>query len=374
VTGRRVPASTGVPRADSAASRLERPVTDSGVHENASRSHNDARTDPSARVTRRAARVSVVIPLYNKARSIDRTIRSILAQTVSDFEIIVVDDGSTDEGPMIVEGFHDSRIVVVRQANLGEGAARNRGIRTATSDLVAFCDADDEWMPTFLETIFILERKFPTCAVFATAYLMREPGGRRLAPPSPTPTAPYAMADSYFSAAAKYGTPWCASSVAVRRDAILSTGGFPTNAAVGADLLAWARLAARYSIATATVPQAIFDLRGPYPARPVRTPDVPDVVGAELHQMVRSSARPRRRAMRRYVGAWHRARAKMYLYHGRRSEVVGESLRSLRFAPFDWRVYLIAAFALLPRAAQDRGLRIFGRRKAAHVVRRSMTT
>ena len=89
--------------------------------------------------------------MYNKGELVGRSIRSILGQTYSDFEIIVVDDGSTDNGIEIVRGFKDDRIKLISQENAGPGAARNAGIKAANTEYIAFLDADDEWYPWFLE-------------------------------------------------------------------------------------------------------------------------------------------------------------------------------------------------------------------------------
>lgn len=97
------------------------------------------------------ATVDVIIPLYNKARTIERTIRSIQEQTFTDWKLIVVDDGSTDDSPQRVQQFEDERINLIRQENAGPGNARNRGIAEATADYVAFLDADDQWYPWYLE-------------------------------------------------------------------------------------------------------------------------------------------------------------------------------------------------------------------------------
>ena len=97
------------------------------------------------------ARVDVIVPLYNKGKYIRRTLNSILAQTWGDFEVIVVDDGSTDDGPAVVSACSDGRIRLIRQANQGPGAARNHGIRLSNAPYLTFLDADDEWLPDFLE-------------------------------------------------------------------------------------------------------------------------------------------------------------------------------------------------------------------------------
>ena len=97
------------------------------------------------------ALITVIIPMYNKGELIVRAIRSIQFQTFQDFDIIVVDDGSTDNGADIVKKIGDDRIRLIQQKNAGPGAARNTGINATESEYVAFLDADDEWYPWFLE-------------------------------------------------------------------------------------------------------------------------------------------------------------------------------------------------------------------------------
>ncbi len=103
-----------------------------------------------------SVRVSVVVPLYNKSAWIDRCLDSIERQSFGDFEVIVVDDGSTDDGARKVE--NRSGIRLIRQANAGPGAARNRGVREARGELIAMLDADDAWDPAYLaESVRILD-------------------------------------------------------------------------------------------------------------------------------------------------------------------------------------------------------------------------
>ncbi|MDD5303369.1 MAG: glycosyltransferase family A protein, partial [Elusimicrobia bacterium] len=125
-------------------------------------------------------KVSVVIPLYNKGPHIARALDSVLAQSVRDFEIVVVDDASTDGGAEIVRRHHDRRIRLVGRDKPGPGghAARNAGIKAAAAPLIAFLDADDTWEPQYLETILRMRKAYPQAGAYATAYRIYDRGGR----------------------------------------------------------------------------------------------------------------------------------------------------------------------------------------------------
>lgn len=117
-------------------------------------------------------KVSIVIPLYNKAPHIERALDSIGAQTFSDFEVIVVDDGSTDAGASVVARYRDHRIRLITQSNAGPGPARNAGIAEAQGKFIAFLDADDEWLPTYLEeSVRTLEEMGTDVAAISSGYL-----------------------------------------------------------------------------------------------------------------------------------------------------------------------------------------------------------
>jgi hypothetical protein len=122
-------------------------------------------------------KVSVIIPLYNKAPYIARAVRSVLTQTWRDFELLVVDDGSTDGSSQEVARLADPRLRLLSQANAGPGAARNRGLAEARGEYVAFLDADDEWRPDFLAyNLALLEQAGPRVAVVAAGYLQGPEG------------------------------------------------------------------------------------------------------------------------------------------------------------------------------------------------------
>jgi len=116
--------------------------------------------------------VSVIVPLYNKQKYVVRALDSITRQTFSEIEVIVIDDGSTDGGAEVACAYGDPRVRVLRQANAGPGAARNRGLTEAKGDLIAFLDADDEWMPAYLEScVRAFEELGPEVATVTFGYV-----------------------------------------------------------------------------------------------------------------------------------------------------------------------------------------------------------
>jgi glycosyltransferase involved in cell wall biosynthesis len=109
--------------------------------------------------------VSVVIPAYNQAQYLTEAIQSVLAQTYRDFEIIVVDDGSTDDTPIVAKQFSDA-VRYVRQDNQGLAGARNTGIHQAQGKYIGLLDSDDQWLPAFLETMMALIEQHPDATVY----------------------------------------------------------------------------------------------------------------------------------------------------------------------------------------------------------------
>ena len=114
--------------------------------------------------------ISIIIPLYNKAHTIINTLNTVINQSYKDFEIIIVNDGSTDNGVEIISNsFNDSRIKIFNQTNSGVSIARNNGAKHATGEWIVFLDADDEWMPNFLETIYKIINSYPKADMIGTA-------------------------------------------------------------------------------------------------------------------------------------------------------------------------------------------------------------
>ena len=193
--------------------------------------------------------VSVVIPLYNKRLYIERTLMSVLAQTFNDFEVLVVDDGSTDEGGKIVESMVDPRIRLIRQKNAGVSTARNRGISEARAEYVAFLDGDDEWKPEFLNTVWKLHNTFQHAETFATSFEVRYPNRTRSVQHFELPYACVLSLTRYIDCCVNAGSPICSSAVMVSKHVLERIGCFPIGRARGEDLDTWFRLAAEAPIA-----------------------------------------------------------------------------------------------------------------------------
>ena len=115
--------------------------------------------------------ISVVIPVYNKEKFIENTIYSVLNQTLSDFELIIVDDSSTDKSLSIIDSIKDKRIKTYSIKNSGVSKSRNYGVEKSTSNLIAFLDADDLWKNNHLEQLYKLYLENPNCGMYAMSYI-----------------------------------------------------------------------------------------------------------------------------------------------------------------------------------------------------------
>jgi hypothetical protein len=193
---------------------------------------------------------SVIIPLYNKELEIERSLLSVMRQTETDFEVIVVNDGSSDRSLAAAMRVSDPRIRIYTQPNAGKSAARNRGIAEAKSEIVAFLDADDEWEPHFLAEIQELRRLHPNAGGYATAFWV-DKGNQKIHRHRTCGVPRHSwrgILPNYFRTR---GTVW-SSAVAVKKDAFSKAGLFRPEVPMGEDLEMWARLAAFYPIAYST--------------------------------------------------------------------------------------------------------------------------
>lgn len=193
---------------------------------------------------------SVIIPLYNKATRIKSTIESVLGQTEQDFELIIVDDGSTDESASVVKKIQSGKIRLIQQKNSGVAAARNCGIRSSYGEYITFLDADDIWLPNFLETINKLTEKFPNAGLLCPSYCVNY-GDRTVYPQfrSVEDTESHLVKDFLEMATAPFWV--CNSScVAIRRETIFEMEyWFPEGETVYEDFDFWIRIGTKSEVA-----------------------------------------------------------------------------------------------------------------------------
>lgn len=197
-------------------------------------------------------RFSVVVPLYNKQAYVGDTLASIAAQSHPPLEVIVVDDGSTDDSATVVRGANLPGLRLIAQANAGAGAARNRGIAEASGEWIAFVDADDLWLGDHLATLAGLVRAYPEADVVSAGYVRAT---RAAAPATVSvrrPCAPLGLVDFL----AEQGRV-CASTIAVRTATLRACGGFTTRFP-GEDLELWTRLALDHRFAIHPYVTAVY--------------------------------------------------------------------------------------------------------------------
>lgn len=201
---------------------------------------------------------SVVVPLYNKAPHIAKAIESVLNQTVSPVQLIVVDDGSTDNGSDIVERYAAEGVQLVRQTNQGESAARNAGVHLCTMPYIAFLDADDWWFPNHLEVLSNLASRFPGSSMFSTSHLIQR-DGRSYRANNGLEEGVISEVPDFFCEYANGLSLINSSTACVLKETLLEVGGFPVGVRRGPDVMTWIKIALKYKVAHANIPTAVFN-------------------------------------------------------------------------------------------------------------------
>ena len=195
--------------------------------------------------------ISIVIPLYNRGPYISRALNSIINQSFQNFEVIIVDGNSTDNGIEVIRSFNDSRIRLIQQNGKGVSAARNQGVKESQTDFVAFLDADDEWMPSHLETIFRLRKRYPDAGLYTTAYkLFMYDGKIHWANYKYIPSPPWeGLLPNYFTSSALGDYPVWTSVVAIPKKIFNEVGGYPEGYWWGEDADLFGKIALKYPVA-----------------------------------------------------------------------------------------------------------------------------
>lgn len=204
------------------------------------------------------------MPLYNKAPYVRKAVESVVGQTCRDWELIVVDDGSTDGGGDIVTSIADPRIRLVRQENSGVSAARNRGVVLSSEaafrpPYICFLDADDWWGPTFLEEMAALIERHPGAGIYGTSYWIVKNGRKRLAPIG----VEEGFAEGEINYCQVYARTLCmpltSITVCIPRRVFNETGGFPLGITLGEDFLLWLRIALTHKTVLLNKPLANYN-------------------------------------------------------------------------------------------------------------------
>lgn len=192
---------------------------------------------------------SIIIPLYNKEEHIANTLDSVMEQTFQDFEVLVVNDGSTDKSLEIVKGFAHPKIKIFTIENSGVSEARNMGVSKAEGSLIAFLDADDLWLPSHLEDLKRLYQEFPNCGLYAKAYDKQYFNKTCIQGKyNNLPLDFRGLVKDYFTSSLIDSIAWT-SAVAIPKDIFDKHGVFRTDIKSGQDTEMWIRLALKESVA-----------------------------------------------------------------------------------------------------------------------------
>ena len=202
-------------------------------------------------------RFSVILPLYNKAPYVEKTIRSVLCQTYSDFELIVVDDGSSDSSFEVAHNVlgEDLRGKLIHQENAGVSVARNQGVGLSKGDYICFIDGDDWWDSKFLERMSWLIQEYPEAGIYGTNYYYVKNGRQRVC----VRTADTGYIDYCKVYAEGKAMPLTSISVALKHQVFDEIGGFKPSLKLGEDFDLWIRIALRYRVAFLNEPLAYYN-------------------------------------------------------------------------------------------------------------------
>lgn len=197
--------------------------------------------------------ISIIIPVYNGEKTIQETIESVLSQTFTDFELLVINDGSQDKTLEIVDRIQDSRIKVFSYPNAGQSTSRNRGIALATGDYISFIDADDLWKPDKLEAQLKALQNNPIAAVAYSWTDWIDESGQLVGKGSYNTEEGEVFAKLLLNDFVANG-----SNVLIRRQALAEVGDFDPSVTPAEDWDLWLRLAVRYEFVAVQSPQVLY--------------------------------------------------------------------------------------------------------------------
>ena len=192
---------------------------------------------------------SIIIPLYNKSLYIKKVVNSVLNQNCKNFELIIVNDGSTDDSLEIIKKFKDDRIIIINQSNLGVSVARNNGVKIAKNDNIIFLDADDWWDENFLTEMQNLIYKYNEAVLFSCNYFSVKNGVNRKALIGVDSDFKDGYIDYFKVYSSTFWAPINCSYVTVKKNIFNAVSGFNPILKFGEDLDLWIRIAINHKVA-----------------------------------------------------------------------------------------------------------------------------
>lgn len=208
-------------------------------------------------------RFSVIIPLYNKAPYVEKAIGSVLKQTFTDYEVVIVDDGSKDDSFQIAQSVVErhENCVLLRQENAGVSVARNNGVAASKGEYLCFLDADDWWEQSFLEEMDKLIEDCPDAGIYGTNYTIVNETKRK------TKVAEIGVEKGFEKGCINYcrvyaktlAMPLWTGAVCVPRRVFDEMQGFPKDIKLGEDFLLWIRIALEYKVAFLNKPLSYYN-------------------------------------------------------------------------------------------------------------------
>lgn len=208
---------------------------------------------------------SIIIPLYNKSPYIKKALHSVINQTFQDFEVIIIDDGSTDGSVQRVEELFQSQSLLpdkyklIKQPNQGVSTARNNGVKLAVFDYIAFLDADDWWEPDYLENMKQLIEKYPEAGIYASSYYKVKYGKTTPAKIGVDVGFQNGLIN-YFQVYAKtLWMPLTSITTVIKKAVFEELEGFKPQLKLGEDFDLWVRIAEKYPVAFINKPLAFYN-------------------------------------------------------------------------------------------------------------------
>jgi len=303
--------------------------------------------------------ITIIIPLYNGENSIIATLDSVLKQTINNFEVIIVNDCSTDNSENICKSkiSNDSRFKFINHAkNLGVSAARNTGIVNANFDLIAFLDADDIWKNIYLENILYLNNKFPEAVAYATLFeRILKYGNQSELISKPFETNKIRVIDNYASYHTSCNPQFYTSSIVVKKNILLKINLFKNNIKCGEDILAWIKISIYGKIILFEKASVVYNMSINANGRLRRKNDDYDQFAIEINLITNDIGIKNAELL---LSNWHSTRFLNYLVTEKRHMILTKLYKefklSINYNPWNFKKYILLLLLPIPSNIIDK--------------------